>query len=162
MRLFKSALLAGSLLAVNTCATGAFAATQDIVDTAKAAGNFTTLVKALQVSGLDKTLKGKGPYTVFAPNDAAFAKLPAEDLNALLADKKKLPAVLKYHVLKNDLPVKEIKKLDLAPTMQGYDLSIHKNGDKVLVDSGEIIKADIKCSNGEIQEIDTVLMPKDW
>jgi uncharacterized surface protein with fasciclin (FAS1) repeats len=73
-----------------------------------------------------------------------------------------LTAVMQYHILKNDLPVKEIKKLDLAPTMQGYDLSIHKNGDKLLVDTAEVTKPDVKCSNGEIQVIDTVLMPKDW
>lgn len=161
MRLFQSALLAGSLVAMSV-STAALAANKDIVDTAVAAGNFTTLVKCLQTAGLDKTLKGHGPFTVFAPDDAAFAKLPAADVQALLADKKKLTAVLKYHILKNDLPAKEIKKLDLAPTMQGYDLSIHKNGDKLLVDTAEVTKADIKCSNGEIQEIDTLLMPKDW
>jgi uncharacterized surface protein with fasciclin (FAS1) repeats len=161
MRLFKSALLAGSLLTMNVC-TAAYAANKDIVDTASAAGNFTTLIKCLQTAGLDKTLKGHGPFTVFAPDDAAFAKLPAADLQALMGDKKKLTACLQYHILKNDLPVREIKKLDLAPTMQGYDLSIHKNGDKLLVDTAEVIKPDIKCSNGEIQEIDTVLMPKDW
>ena len=161
MRLFQSALVAGSLLTMSLCTT-ANAANKDIVDTAVAAGNFTTLVKCLQTAGMDKTLKGHGPFTVFAPNDAAFAKLPAEDVTALLANKKKLTAVLQYHILKNDLPAKEIKKLDLAPTMQGYDLSIHKDGDKLLVDSAEVIKPDIKCSNGEIQVIDTVLMPKDW
>jgi len=153
--------MAGALITLNIF-SAAHAANKDIVDTAIAAGKFTTLVKALQVAGLDKTLKGRGPFTVFAPDDAAFAKLPAADLNALLADKKKLTAVLKYHVLKNDLPVKEIQKLDLAPTLQGYDLSIHKNGDKVLVDSAQITQPDVKCSNGEIQVIDTVLMPKDW
>jgi uncharacterized surface protein with fasciclin (FAS1) repeats len=150
MRLFQSALLAGSLVAMS------------VSSAAVAAGNFTTLVKCLQTAGMDKTLKGRGPFTVFAPDDAAFAKLPAADVQALLADKKKLTAVLKYHILRNDLQVKEIKKLDLAPTMQGYDLSIHKNGDKLLVDTAEVTKADVKCSNGEIQVIDTVLMPKDW
>jgi uncharacterized surface protein with fasciclin (FAS1) repeats len=161
MRLFQSALLAGSLLTMNMC-TAAYAANKDIVDTAVAAGNFTTLVKCLQASGLDKTLHGHGPFTVFAPDDAAFAKLPAADLTALMGDKKKLTAVMQYHVLKTDQPVKELRKLDLAPTMQGYDLSIHKTGDKLSVDTAEITKPDIKCSNGEIQVIDTVLMPKDW
>ena len=130
----------------------------DIVDTAVSAGSFKTLATALGAAGLVDTLKGKGPFTVFAPNDAAFAKIPKADLDALLKDKAKLTAVLTYHVVPGKVMAANVKAGKLK-TVQGSDLTITtSNG--VMVNNAKVIKTDIVADNGVIHVIDTVLMPK--
>ena len=135
----------------------------DIVDTAIAAGSFTTLVTAVKAAGLVDTLKGPGPFTVFAPNDAAFAKLPAGTVESLLKpeNKAKLVAILTYHVLPGKVMSKDIagKKM-MAKTVEGAEVSIDAtNG--VRIDNAKVVKADIEASNGVIHVIDTVIMPKE-
>ena len=131
----------------------------DIVDTAVAAGDFNTLVAALKAAGLVETLKGAGPYTVFAPNDAAFAKIPQEQLNALLADKKKLTAVLTYHVVPAKAMAAAVKSGPVK-TVQGQSLQVEASAAGVKVNNAEVIQADIVASNGVIHVIDTVLIPQ--
>ncbi len=133
-------------------------AKKDIVDTAVAAGSFTTLVAAVQAAGLVDTLKGEGPFTVFAPTDEAFAKIPAADLDALLADKDKLTAVLTYHVVAGKVLAADVVGMTSAETVQGSELRIDAS-DGVMVDSAKVVKTDIMASNGVIHVIDTVLMP---
>jgi uncharacterized surface protein with fasciclin (FAS1) repeats len=140
-------------------ATSAFAAqAADIVDTAVAAGNFKTLATALKAAGLIDTLKGKGPFTVFAPTDAAFAKVPKADLDALLADKVKLTAVLTYHVVPGTVMAKDVKA-GKVKTVQGSELTISTSGG-VMVDGAKVTATDIKASNGVIHVIDSVVIPK--
>ena len=149
----KKILIAGAI------ALAAFSAqAKDIVDTAVAAGNFKTLVTALQAAGLVDTLKGKGPFTVFAPTDEAFAKVPQADLDALLKDKAKLTAVLTYHVVSGKVMSKDIKP-GKVKTVQGSDLTIATAGG-VTVDAAKVTTADIAADNGVIHVVDTVLMPK--
>ena len=131
---------------------------KDIVDTAVAAGNFKTLATALQAAGLIDTLKGKGPFTVFAPTDEAFAKVPKADLDALLKDKAKLTAVLTYHVVSGKVMSKDIKP-GKVKTVQGSELTI-ATAAGVTVDAAKVTTADIAADNGVIHVIDTVLMPK--
>ena len=131
---------------------------KDIVDTAVAAGNFKTLATALQAAGLIDTLKGKGPFTVFAPTDEAFAKVPKADLDALLKDKAKLTAVLTYHVVSGKVMSKDIRP-GKVKTVQGSELTIATAGG-VTVDAAKVTTADIAADNGVIHVIDTVLMPK--
>jgi uncharacterized surface protein with fasciclin (FAS1) repeats len=132
--------------------------TKDIVDTAVAAGNFKTLASALQAAGLIETLKGKGPFTVFAPTDEAFAKIPKADLDALIADKAKLTKVLTYHVVAGKVMASDVVKLKDAKTVEGQMLKIDpSNG--VMINKSKVVKADIQTSNGVIHVIDTVLMP---
>ena len=131
----------------------------DIVATAKAAGSFNTLLTAVEAAGLVDTLKGDGPCTVFAPTDEAFAKIPAETLNALLADKDKLRAVLTYHVVPGKVTSTEVVKLSSAKTVQGQEVAI-STADGVKVDGANVVKADIMTSNGVIHVIDTVIMPQ--
>jgi uncharacterized surface protein with fasciclin (FAS1) repeats len=135
----------------------------DIVDTAMAAGTFKTLVAAVQAAGLVDTLKGDGPFTVFAPNDEAFAKLPKGTVEALLADKPKLTAVLTYHVVNGAIKAADVIAHKNITTLQGQDLKIdagrwhlHK---VVKVNDADIVKADIEADNGVIHVIDKVLMP---
>lgn len=131
---------------------------KDIVDTAVAAGNFNTLATALQAAGLIETLKGKGPFTVFAPTDAAFAKIPKADLEALLKDKAKLTAVLTYHVVPGKVMAKDVKA-GKVKTVQGSELTIAtQNG--VMVDQAKVTSTDIATDNGVIHVIDSVIMPK--
>ena len=132
-------------------------AAKDIVDTAVAAGNFNTLVTAVKAAGLVETLKGKGPYTVFAPTDAAFAKIPKADLDALLKDKAKLTAVLTYHVVPATVMAKDVKAGD-APTVNGKPIKITTDNG-VMVNDAKVTATDIQASNGVIHVIDTVLMP---
>ena len=132
---------------------------KDIVDTAVSAGSFGTLVQAVQAAGLVDTLKGEGPFTVFAPSDAAFAKIPKADLEALLKDKEALTKVLTYHVVAGKVMASDVVKLETAKTVQGQALSIHAK-DQVKVDGANVIKTDIECANGVIHVVDTVLMPK--
>jgi len=131
----------------------------DIVDVAVGAGSFNTLVAAVQAADLVDTLKGEGPYTVFAPTDEAFAKIPKADLDALLADKKKLTAVLTYHVVPGKVMAADVVKLDSATTVQGESVTILVSDGGVKVDDANVVKTDIVTSNGVIHVIDTVLMP---
>ena len=131
---------------------------KDIVDTAVAAGTFKTLAAALQAAGLVETLKGKGPFTVFAPTDEAFAKIPKADLDALLKDKAKLTAVLTYHVVSGQVMAKDVKA-GKVKTVQGSELSLGTAGG-VTVDGAKVVKADIVADNGVIHVIDSVVLPK--
>jgi len=131
---------------------------KDIVDTAIAAGNFNTLVTALKSAGLVATLKGTGPFTVFAPTDAAFAKIPKAQLDALLADKAKLTAVLTYHVVPGRVMSKDVKA-GMVKTVQGSSLTVATMGG-VKVDNANATAVDIVADNGVIHIIDTVILPK--
>ncbi|KPF67058.1 fasciclin domain-containing protein [Piscinibacterium candidicorallinum] len=139
-------------------ASPAFAA-KDIVDTAVGAGNFKTLAAALKQAGLVDTLKGKGPFTVFAPTDAAFAKIPKADLDALLKDKAKLTAVLTYHVVPGTVMAKDVKP-GKVKTVQGGEITVAVAGGKVTVDGANVTATDVKASNGVIHVIDSVILPK--
>jgi uncharacterized surface protein with fasciclin (FAS1) repeats len=131
----------------------------DIVDTAKSAGSFNTLVTAVQAAGLVDTLKGPGPYTVFAPTDEAFAKVPKDKLDALLKDKAALTKVLTYHVVPGKVMAKDVKP-GKVKTVEGSSLTIAVDGGNVTVDNGKVVKTDVAADNGVIHVIDTVLMPK--
>ncbi|KQQ32925.1 hypothetical protein ASF61_12570 [Duganella sp. Leaf126] len=141
--------------------TMAFGAAQaaDIVDTAKAAGSFNTLVTAVQAAGLESTLKGPGPFTVFAPTDAAFAKIPKAKLDALLKDKAALTKVLTYHVVPGKVMAADVKPGNVK-TVEGASVKVAVKGDAVMVDKAHVTKTDIAADNGVIHVIDTVLMPK--
>jgi len=132
---------------------------KDIVDTAIAADDFETLVTAVQAAGLVETLKGDGPFTVFAPTDAAFAKIPAADLEALLADKEQLTAVLTYHVVPGKVMAADVMGLDSATTVQGSDVDIQVVEGGVQVDGANVVQTNIEASNGVIHVIDSVIMP---
>lgn len=129
----------------------------DIVDTAVAAGKFNTLATALKAAGLIETLKGKGPFTVFAPTDEAFAKLPKEQLQALLKDKAKLTAVLTYHVVSGAVMSKDVKA-GMVKTVQGSSLHVSTTGG-VKVNNANVTAVDIVADNGVIHVIDTVVVP---
>ena len=131
---------------------------KDIVETAVAAGSFKTLATALGAAGLVDTLKGKGPFTVFAPTDEAFAKIPKADLDALLKDKAKLTAVLTYHVVAGKVMAADVKA-GKVKTVQGSELTVSTSMG-VSVDNAKVIKTDIVADNGVIHVIDTVVMPK--
>jgi uncharacterized surface protein with fasciclin (FAS1) repeats len=144
-------------LAVSTLASTAMA--KDIVDTAVSAGNFKTLAQALTAADLVNTLKGPGPFTVFAPTDAAFAKVPKDQLDALLKDKAKLTAVLTYHVVPGKVMAKDVKP-GAVKTVQGQSLTVSTDGGKVTVDGATVTATDIAASNGVIHVIDSVVLPK--
>jgi uncharacterized surface protein with fasciclin (FAS1) repeats len=131
----------------------------DIVDTATNAGQFTTLTTALQAAGLVDTLRGPGPFTVFAPTDAAFAKLPAGTLDSLLANPDELRAVLEYHVVAGADRAADVVQLQQAATVEGEDVSINTTGGMVQINDATVTTADIMASNGIIHVIDTVLLP---
>lgn len=131
---------------------------KDIVDTAVAAGDFKTLATALEKAGLVQTLKGPGPFTVFAPTDAAFAKVPKADLDALLADKAKLTQVLTYHVVPGKVMAADVKA-GKVKTVQGGQLTVATSGG-VTVDNAKVVKTDIVADNGVIHVIDSVVIPK--
>ena len=141
--------MAASVLAVQA---------KDIVDTAVAAGNFKTLATALQVAGLVDTLKGKGPFTVFAPTDEAFAKVPKAQLDALLKDKAALTKVLTYHVVPGAVMAKDVKA-GKVKTVQGSELTVATAGG-VMVDGAKVTATDIVADNGVIHVIDSVVLPK--
>jgi uncharacterized surface protein with fasciclin (FAS1) repeats len=140
-------------------AQGQTAPTKDIVETAVAAGSFKTLATALKAAGLIETLKGKGPFTVFAPTDEAFAKIPKADLDALLKDKKALAAVLTYHVVAGKVMAADVIKLNEAKTVNGASVKIMVMGGKVMVDNANVVKTDIVATNGVIHVIDSVIFP---
>ena len=156
MKLLKLVSTLG-IVAASLAATATIAANKDIVDTAISAGTFKTLVIAVQKAGLVETLKGKGPFTVFAPTDEAFAKIPKDQLNALLADKAKLTKVLTYHVVAGKVMAADVKA-GPAKTVEGSNLTISTEGG-VMVDDAKVIKTDIAASNGVIHVIDSVVMP---
>ena len=167
MKFLAKTLWVGSVMALVAASSfgasvKAAPATKDIVDTAVAAGSFKTLAAALQAAGLVETLKGKGPFTVFAPTDAAFAKLPAGTLDDLLKpeNKAKLTAILTYHVVPGRVMAAQAAKLSSAKTVNGESLTIHTMGGNVMVDNATVTTADIACSNGVIHVIDTVVLPK--
>lgn len=134
-------------------------AMKDIVETAAAAGQFKTLVAAVQAADLVETLKGDGPFTVFAPTDAAFAKVPKEKLEALLKDKKALAGVLTYHVVPGRVTAADVVKLESAKTVQGQSVTIAVADGKVTVNGATVVKTDIVCKNGVIHVIDAVIVP---
>lgn len=145
------ALLALSFAAISSQA-------KDIVDTAVAAGSFKTLASALQAAGLVETLKGPGPFTVFAPTDAAFAKIPKADLDALLKDKARLAAVLTYHVVPGKVMSTDVKA-GKVKTVQGGELTV-STASGVTVDQAKVTTTDIAADNGVIHVIDTVMLPR--
>jgi uncharacterized surface protein with fasciclin (FAS1) repeats len=150
----KKSLIALALSASAISSTWA----ADIVDTAVQAASFKTLATALQAAGLVDTLKGPGPFTVFAPTDEAFAKIPKAQLDALLKDKAKLTSVLTYHVVPGKVMAKDVKAGGVK-TVQGSNLTVATSGG-VMVDNAKVIKTDIAADNGVIHVIDTVVMPK--
>jgi uncharacterized surface protein with fasciclin (FAS1) repeats len=135
---------------------------KDIVDTAVAAGSFKTLAAALQAAGLVDTLKSKGPFTVFAPTDDAFAKLPPGTVEDLLKpeNKEKLVSILTYHVVPGKVLASQVTKMNSAKTVNGESLAIKVEGGAVMVDNAKVTKTDILCSNGVIHVIDSVVLPK--
>src|SRR4051794_9378334 len=153
MQLLSKLFAAGVLALVSFAASAA-----DIVDTAISAGQFKTLVKAVQEAGLVDTLKGAGPFTVFAPTDAAFAKLPAGTLEALLNDKAKLQKILTYHVVAGEVKAADVKP-GAVKTVEGQSLQVRTKGGAVMVNDSKVIKTDIMASNGVIHVIDTVMLP---
>jgi len=134
---------------------------KDIVDTAVAAGSFKTLVAAVQAAGLVETLKGEGPFTVFAPTDEAFAKLPEGTVETLLKpeNKEKLVAVLTYHVVPGKVMAADVVKLTEAPTVQGGKAAVKVTDGTVMIDNAKVVKTDIVTSNGVIHVIDAVILP---
>ena len=131
----------------------------DIVDTAVAAGSFNTLAAALEAADLIDALKGDGPFTVFAPTDEAFAKLPEGTVEALLQDKERLTEILTYHVVAGKVPASDVVNLDSAETLNGMSVSIHVMDGTVMVNDATVIQADVMASNGVIHVIDTVIIP---
>jgi uncharacterized surface protein with fasciclin (FAS1) repeats len=132
---------------------------QDIVDTAAGAKDFSTLVTAVKAAGLVEALKGDGPFTVFAPTNEAFAKIPKDKLAALLKDKDALTAVLTYHVVPGKVMAADVVKLTEADTLQGEPVKITVADGKVSINDAKVTKTDIECTNGVIHVIDAVLMP---
>ena len=152
----RTIVLVSALFALTSLASAA-----DIVDTA-VAGGFTTLVAAVKAAGLVDTLKGAGPFTVFAPTDAAFAKLPAGTLESLLKpeNKAKLQSILTYHVVAGKVMAADVVKLKSAKTVEGESITIKTMNGGVMVDQANVTKTDIETSNGVIHVIDTVMLPK--
>lgn len=163
--ILKIAVISQLLLAATFAAAdhhGMKKPSADIVDTAVAAGKFETLAAALGAAGLVDTLKGDGPFTVFAPTDEAFAKLPEGTVAELLKpeNKDKLIAILTYHVVPGKVAAKDVVKLSEATTVNGADVSINVKGDAVMIDNATVIMADVEASNGVIHVIDSVILPK--
>jgi len=158
----KLAVLAAILVMTTVSFAVDKGGSKDIVDTAVSAGKFNTLAKALQAAGLVDALKGKGPFTVFAPTDGAFAKLPPGTLDDLLKpeNKEKLTKILTYHVVAGKVMATDVMKMQSAKTMNGEDVQISTRGGKVYVNDAQVVQPDVKASNGVIHVIDTVLIPK--
>jgi uncharacterized surface protein with fasciclin (FAS1) repeats len=157
----RSLMCLTCVMVLSTVARAEEAKAKDIVDTAVAAGQFKTLAAALKAAGLVETLKGAGPFTVFAPTDEAFAKLPAGTVENLLKpeNKEKLVAILTYHVVPAKATSKDVAGMSTAKTVNGKELKLKVEDGKVMVDNATVTKADIEASNGVIHVIDTVLMP---
>ncbi len=154
------ALSLSAIAPVASMASATRAAKPNIVQTAVAAGQFKTLVKLVKQAGLAGTLQGKGPFTVFAPTDAAFAKVPKATLAALAKDKAKLRAVLLYHVAKGKLTAAKVVKLRSIKTLNGQSLKVRVNHGTVTIGGARVVKADIGASNGVIHVINKVLIPR--
>jgi uncharacterized surface protein with fasciclin (FAS1) repeats len=157
------ALLAVSAVSVAAVGSDASAGTRDktdIVQTAVGAGQFTTLASLLKKAGLIGTLQGKGPFTVLAPTDAAFAKVPKSTLTALGADRAKLRSVLLYHVVKGRVPAAKVIMLRSIKTLNGQSVRVRVTGGKVFVGSARVVKTDVAASNGIIHVVNTVLIPR--
>ena len=161
LRFGKFLALATATIAITLGSAPAFAASKDIVDTAVAAGQFKTLAAALGAAGLVSTLKGPGPFTVFAPTDAAFAKLPQGTVATLLKPENKaaLTSILTYHVVSGKVMASDVVKLTKATTVNGADVAIMVSNGSVMVNNATVTTTDIVASNGVIHVIDTVLMP---
>lgn len=159
---FTTSVLA-ALLFATTALAGNYGKKKDIVDTAVSNGNFTTLAAALEAGGLIDTLKSDGPYTVFAPTDAAFAKLPDGTVEMLLLpeNKDQLVAILTYHVVPGKVSAAEVVKLDSASTANGSDVAISVREESVYVNDSRVVMTDIYASNGVIHVVDTVILPTD-
>jgi uncharacterized surface protein with fasciclin (FAS1) repeats len=138
-------------------------AQKTIVETAVGAGKFNTLVAAVKAAGLAEVLSGEGPFTVLAPTDEAFEKLPKGTVESLLepANKDKLVAILKYHVVSGKVPASKVLQLDSAKTLQGTDVTITQKDGAVMINTAKVVKTDVMCSNGIIHIIDAVLLPKE-
>jgi uncharacterized surface protein with fasciclin (FAS1) repeats len=168
MRRVRTILVASAASAVALGAAGpatahpvrAAAPSRNIVETAQAAGQFHTLTALLKRAGLAKTLRGKGPFTVFAPTDAAFAKVPKKTLNALAADKAKLRAVLLYHVAKGKLTAAKVVKRTSIKTLNGQRVRVRVRSGKVFVANARVTMPDVAASNGVIHVINRVLIPR--
>jgi uncharacterized surface protein with fasciclin (FAS1) repeats len=161
---FPKLVIAAVALAFSSVASAGSAsakATQDIVGVASSAGTFNTLVAAVKAAGLVETLQGAGPFTVFAPTDAAFAKLPAGTVESLLKpeNKEKLASILTYHVVSGKVMAADVKTMQ-APTVNGQNLAIVANAGGVTVNGAKVLKTDIPATNGVIHVIDTVVLPK--
>jgi len=158
MKLFK---FITTLSIVETTGGGSatIAAEKDIIDIASSAGSFNTLVVAIKKAGLVETLKGKGPFTVFAPNDEAFAKIPQAQLDSILADNALLTKILTYHVVAGKVMAADVKAGEVQ-TVQGDNITITLSNDNVLVDEAHVITTDIEASNGVIHVIDSVMIPQ--
>jgi uncharacterized surface protein with fasciclin (FAS1) repeats len=155
-KLFFAALVAAPMIV----AAPAAAQDSDIVATAQAAGGFETLLAAATAADLVAVLQGEGPYTVFAPTDEAFARIPEEDLQALLADKEALTQVLLYHVVPGKVAAADVVTLSSAETAAGQDVSIEVVDGSVKVDDATVVATDIEASNGIIHVIDRVILPE--
>ena len=160
----RNAVAAAAMLAMPTLASAQKTAmpSKDIVGVAVDAGSFTTLVAALKAAGLVETLQGKGPFTVFAPTDAAFAKLPKGTVEALLADKEQLTAILTYHVVPGKVTAADVVRMGRGnpATVNGQTLAVNVSNGKVYVNDATVVTADVMATNGVIHVIDTVVLPK--
>ena len=158
----SKAIALTAVLTLGMLTARAAKAEKDIVDTAVSAGTFNTLAAALKAAGLVDTLKGKGPFTVFAPTDDAFAKLPAGTVESLLKpeNKAKLVSVLTYHVVPGAVSSAQVVKMTSAKTVQGQSLKISAKGGSVMIDNASVVKADIEAVNGVIHVIDHVMLPQ--
>ena len=161
----KIKILSVAMLAIFLSTSAVIAGSQpkmDVVDTAVNAGSFNTLVAAVKAADLVDTLKGEGPFTVFAPTDEAFAKLPAGTLDDLLKpeNKAKLQAILTYHVVSGKVMAKDVMTMKEAKTVNGESVMISMDANTVMIDNAKVVQADVECSNGVIHVIDTVILPK--
>lgn len=158
---FTPSLFAGEVTASKTASAPACTAGKDLVSVASGADNFKTLVAAVKAAGLVETLQGKGPFTIFAPTDAAFAKLPAGTVESLLKpeNRDKLVAILAYHVVPGRVLAADVKTME-AKTVQGQSVQIVVSGAGVTVDNAKVVKTDVMAENGVIHVIDTVILPK--
>ena len=163
LKLFAIGTIAAAAMTLGASTRAVAADTKDIVDTAVAAGSFKTLATALAAADLVSTLKGAGPFTVFAPTDEAFAKLPAGTVEALLKpeNKEKLRRILAYHVIAGRVMAADVLKLHSAKAVSGDSLTIVANAKGVTVDQAHVVKTDIAATNGVIHVIDAVMLPKD-
>lgn len=160
--IIASAAVAVGLVLVGPGITNAQEADPEmnIVETAVNAGSFNTLVAAVKAAGLAETLSGAGPFTVFAPTDEAFAQIPEAQLNALLADKEALTALLTYHVVAGKIMAADVVKLNTAETVNGQSVDIKVMDGKVMIDGAEVISADLETTNGVIHVINKVIFPE--